>query len=111
LKLSLQRDLEPIRQAAMEQVDATYAARMANVMDQHHLEKYEMAQRADPALAAEAEWRGVSLEDLCDLITTKHREAQAGRTSLDFERMTIKEQIRSATSEQAIKALVPGAIG
>ena len=105
MKLSLSIDLEPLRQRAMAEVDAAYAAIQPDPVAAIHAAKADMAAARDPRLKAEADARGMSLETLCLLILVKRREVEDELLRLDAERLAVKERIRAAQSEQEIRAL------
>jgi hypothetical protein len=92
-----------LREAIKQRVSAAFdelAARSVHV-DQAHAQKREWAKARDPRLQAEADLRGMTLDDLAALILTKPDEL-AAREAL---RVAIMVKIDKATTPAELEAI------
>jgi hypothetical protein len=92
-----------LREAKKERVNAAFndwAASTAHV-DQAHVQKREWASARDPRLQAEAELRGMSLDDLAALILSKTDELAAR----EAKRIAIMMKIDKATTPADLETI------
>ena len=114
MKLSLDIDLAAVRAAAKARIDPTYAARAALVssVPAIHAAKRGAALRfttagiVDPALAAEADRRGLSVQALAVEILAKADDAESAVLSIEAERQQQLVRLDAATSEQEVRAVL-----
>jgi hypothetical protein len=92
-----------LREAKKERVNAAFnewAASTAHV-DQAHAQKREWAKARDPRLQAEADLRGMTLDDLAALILSKPDELAAR----EAKRIAIMVKIDKATTPAELEAI------
>jgi hypothetical protein len=92
-----------LREAKKDRVNAAFndwAASMAHV-DQAHAQKREWASARDPRLQAEADLRGMTLDDLAALILSKQDELAAR----EAKRIAIMVKIDRATTPAELEAI------
>ena len=92
-----------LRQARKDRVNAAFndvAARAAHV-DQAHAQKREWASARDPRLQAEADLRGMTLDELATLILTKSDEL----AEREARRVAIMVKIDKATTPAELEVI------
>lgn len=100
MKLTLEIDLAPPREAAARQIDAVFEARARNVSGcpTIHAVKARLARAVVPA---DAKARAAF-----DAVVAKADAADRAVLALDAQRLAAKRRLAAATTEQAIVALL-----
>lgn len=114
MKLARNRDLAPIRAAAKDKIDAAFQRRAGETIPTIYAAKVAAANAflasgtQFPALVAEAQRRGLTLEALAHEILDRAAASHARALDVEADRQRLLGELAAATSEQAIAALVAG---
>lgn len=107
MKLSLGKDLAPIKAEAARRIDAKAeaSARSLSACPTIHAVKVMVGER-HPAIVREAADRGISPVELVEAIDLRAREAAIAILEIDAQRLARKRAVAAATSEQDIRAIL-----
>lgn len=103
MKLSSQIDLEPLKDLAIERVNLKFFENVQKLT--FYNAKFEWARAETPpfSLVEEAQLKNISVEDLRNMIISKHNEADNDLMSAEIQRQKDNLSIRGATTEQELK--------
>lgn len=115
MKLSLAKDLDPLKAEACRRIDAEaeLRARAASACPTIHAAKMEIvtAYRRSGgcngfALYPEAHARGIEVAELAQQIAARHESAARSIAEIDARRLAAKARVSAAVSEAEIRAIL-----